>query len=174
MRVSGVAMLNATEDEFSAPAAGIQEFALGIVNPTTGLANDYLNVFNEILLLLEFLPTMPEMTEEALAWQPKTYLEYFEQSTLPDARHALDAYAHVDPALRRKFESVLSRLTQIVIDAQRTVAAESTRPDYPDSIVESCEATAEQIRIGLSYVNRLVNEGGPSSAGAARSRNKRS
>jgi hypothetical protein len=166
-------MLQAMDEDFSAPAP-VHEPALGIVNPTSGLANDYLNVFNEILLLLEFLPTMPEMTEEALAWQPRSYAEYFEQSTLPDARHALEAYAKVDPALRKKFESVLSRLTQIVIDAQRTLAEESTRPDYPDTIVESCEATAEQMRIGLAYVNRLINEGGPSSAGAARSRNKKS
>jgi hypothetical protein len=166
-------MLQLKDDDFSAPAP-ISEPVLGIVNPTTGLANDYLNVFNEILLLLEFLPTMPEMTEEALAWQPRTYSEYFEQSTLPDAKHALEAYDKVDPALRKKFESVLSRLTQIVIDAQRTLAEESTRPDYPDSIVGSCEATAEQMRIGLAYVNRLINEGGPSSAGASRSRNKNS
>ena len=62
-----------------APADRLCEEALSLVNPTTGLANDYLNVFNEILLLLEFLPTMPEMTEDALAWQPRGYCEYFEQ-----------------------------------------------------------------------------------------------
>lgn len=166
-------MLQLKDDDFSAPAP-IPEPALGLVNPTTGLANDYLNVFNEILLLLEFLPTMPEMTEEALAWQPRTYTEYFAASTLPDAKHALEAYETVDPALRKKFESVLTRLNEIVVDAQRTLAEESTRPDYPDSIVGSCEATAEQMRIGLAYVNRLINEGGPSSAGASRSRNKNS
>jgi len=165
-------MLQAKDDDISAPAP-IPEAALGIINPVTGLANDYLNVFNEILLLLEFLPTMPEMTEEALAWQPRSYMEYFEASTLPDAKHALAAYENVDPALRKKFESVLTRLNEIVVDAQKTLAAESTGPDYPDSIVGSCEATAEQMRIGLAYVNRLINEG-TSSAGASRSRNKKS
>ncbi|MBB4199375.1 hypothetical protein CCR94_05955 [Rhodoblastus sphagnicola] len=167
-------MLHAKDNDFSPPEAGAQEAALGLVNPISGLANDYLNVFNEVLLLLEFLPTMPEMTEEALAWQPRSYCAYFEQSTLPDAKHALRAYADVDPLLRRKFESVLSRLNQIVTDAQSTIAQESTGPDYPDSIVGSCEATAEQIRIGLAYVNRLINEGAPSSAGASRSRKTKS
>ena len=52
------------------------------------LANDYLNVFSEILLLLEFLPAMPEMTDDALAWRPRGYCEYFEQSPLPGARDA--------------------------------------------------------------------------------------
>ena len=130
-----------------------------MVYARSGLANDYLNVFNEIMLLLEFLPTMPEMTDEALAWQFRSYPEYFRQSTLPGADHALRAYDRVDPALRKKFESVLHRLNEIVLGTQRTVAQESARPEYPDCIVKHCEDTAEAMRIGLAYVNRLINEG---------------
>ncbi len=137
----------------------LSEGALSIVNPSTGLANDYLNVFNEILLVLEFLPTMPEMTDEALAWQPRSYCEYFEKSNIPGARHALQAYDMVDPEVRRKFESILGRLTQIVIEAQQTLVEESGRPDYPESIAVSCEKTAEAMRVGLAYVSRLINEG---------------
>lgn len=132
---------------------------LGLVNPTTGLANDYLNVFNEILLVLEFLPSMPEMTDEVLAWQPRGYCEYYEQSSLPGARQALQAYDRVDPQMRRRFEAVLARLNDIVVQAQRKLAEESGRPEYPDSIAKSCEQTADAMRVGLSYVSRLINEG---------------
>lgn len=164
-------MLQATDDDFSAPAADLHEPTLGLVSPVTGLANDYLNVFNEILLVLEFLPSMPEMTEEALAWRPRTYVEHFERSTLPDAQHALQAYANIDARLRKKFDSVLSRLNEIVADAQETLARASEGPDYPELIVASCEATADAMRVGLAYANRLINEGS-SSAGASRSRSK--
>ena len=34
--------------------------AEALVNPASGLANDYLNLFNEIVMLVEQLPTMPE------------------------------------------------------------------------------------------------------------------
>jgi hypothetical protein len=141
------------------PDEPLCERALSIVNPTTGLANDYLNVFNEILLLIEFLPSMPEMAEEALAWQPRSYCEYFEKSSIPGARYALQSYGRVDPEVRLKFESILARLTQIVVEAQQTLAMESAGPDFPDSIVKSCEETAEAMRIGLAYVSRLINEG---------------
>lgn len=144
-------------DKSDADASG--EAALSIVNPTTGLANDYLNVFNEILLLLEFLPTMPEMTDDALAWQPLSYCEYFQASSIPGARHAVQAYDKVDPAIRDKFEAILARLTEIALDAQRRLAVESARPDYPDSIVQSCAETADAMRAGLTYVSRLINEG---------------
>jgi hypothetical protein len=132
---------------------------LGLVSPVTGLANDYLNMFNEILLVLEFLPTMPEMTEEALAWRPRSYREYFQQSPLPGAREAARRYDKVDPALRARFESLLKRLNDIALDAQARVAEEMNSPNFPESIVEPCEATAEAMRAGLGYVARLINEG---------------
>ncbi len=147
------------------------EHGLSLVNPATGLANDYLNVFNEILLLLEFLPSMPEMADEALAWQPRSYSEYFERSSIPGARHALQAYDRVDPDVRRKFELILGRLTQIVVEAQQTLAEESGGPDFPESIVKSCEETAEAMRVGLAYVSRLINEGcAPNQRDAKRSK----
>jgi hypothetical protein len=69
------------------------------------------------------------------------------------------AYDRVDPVMRNRFEAVLARLTEIVVQAQQTLAEESGRPEYPDSIAKSCEQTAEAMRAGLSYVSRLINEG---------------
>jgi hypothetical protein len=137
----------------------VNDSALGIVNPSSGLANDYLNVFNEILLLLEFLPTMPEMTGEALAWRPRGYREYFQQSPLPGASEAVRSYETLDPDLRDRFESILRRLNDIAQQAQCTVAEEMAGPNFPQSIVDSCESTAAAMRAGLQHVARLINEG---------------
>jgi hypothetical protein len=144
------------------PSSASDDTVLSLVNPLTGLANDYLNVYNEILLLLEFLPSMPEMTDDALALRARGYCEYFEQSSIPGARDALHAYDKVDPGVRAHFEAILARLTEIAVSAQNTLAEEFGRPDYPDSIAKSCEETAEIMRAGLAYVARLINEGGTS------------
>lgn len=152
--------------EAAAPAGGDEDFSL--VNPATGLANDYLNVFNEALLLIEFLPTMPEMAEEALAWRPRDYRAYFEASPLPGAGEALRRYDRIDARQRQKFESLLARLNEIVAGAQREVAARMEEPDFPDSIAASCEETAAAMRIGLEYVARLINEGPGERAGRKR------
>ena len=40
------------------------------VHPDTGLATDYLNHFNEVVMLLEMLPDMPDFAEDVLAWEP--------------------------------------------------------------------------------------------------------
>ena len=47
------------------------------INPRTGLATDYLNHFNEAIMLLEMIPDMPECAEEFLRWQPLSYREHF-------------------------------------------------------------------------------------------------
>ncbi len=38
-----------------------------LVNPASGIANDYLNLFNEIVMLIEQLPTMPELFDDIKA-----------------------------------------------------------------------------------------------------------
>jgi hypothetical protein len=40
------------------------------INPRTGLATDYLNHFNEAVMLLEMVPDMPECAEDFLTWSP--------------------------------------------------------------------------------------------------------
>ena len=52
------------------------------INPKTGLATDYLNHFNEAIMLLEMIPSMPECTGDFLAWEPLSYAEHFIASQL--------------------------------------------------------------------------------------------
>jgi hypothetical protein len=47
------------------------------INPATGLATDYLNRFNEAVMLLDMLSSCPEFREDFLAWEPMSYREHF-------------------------------------------------------------------------------------------------
>ena len=51
------------------------------INPSTGLATDYLNHFNEAIMLLEMIPDMPECAADFLTWQPTSYREHFAAPT---------------------------------------------------------------------------------------------
>lgn len=58
---------NATANDAMTGLDTLEERAAALVNPASGIANDYLNHFNEILLLIENLPTLlPEMLDELL------------------------------------------------------------------------------------------------------------
>jgi len=62
------------------------------INPRTGLATDYLNHFNEAIMLLEMIPDMPECAEDFLLWCPLSYAEHFTASNFRARDLAIEAY----------------------------------------------------------------------------------
>ena len=52
------------------------------INPATGLATDYLNHFNEAIMLLEMPSSCPECRDDFLGWRPLSYREHFESCLL--------------------------------------------------------------------------------------------
>src|SRR3546814_18942703 len=59
------------------------------INQNTLLATDYLNHFNEIIMLLEMVPSMPECYRDAVEWRPKSYAQPFRDSCFSYAELAL-------------------------------------------------------------------------------------
>src|SRR3982074_3445443 len=66
------------------------------INPRTGLATDYLNHFNEAIMLLEMIPDIPECSEDFLAWYPLSYAEHFTLSNFRARDLAIEAYESAD------------------------------------------------------------------------------
>ena len=69
-----------------AASADSEEFRASLegtcISPQTFLANDYLNNYNEVVMLLEMVPDIPEVLEDLKDWTPVTYIEHFENSGL--------------------------------------------------------------------------------------------
>ena len=61
------------------------------INATMLLATDYLNHSNEVIMLIEMVPDMPDIVEEVLACEPKTYTRYFADSCIQDKDIAIGA-----------------------------------------------------------------------------------
>src|SRR3954466_5219569 len=61
-------------------AARAAQLRAANINPRTGLATDYLNHFNEAIMLLEMIPDMPDCAEDFLTWRPLSYREHFAAS----------------------------------------------------------------------------------------------
>src|ERR1700754_2549007 len=100
------------------------------INPRTGLATDYLNHFNEAIMLLEMIPDMPECAEDFLTWRPKTYREHFEDSNLKAKDLMIQAYEEADLALRAEFDRVVSSMRDILLavsEGMRSTRHDSSR-----------------------------------------------
>jgi hypothetical protein len=100
------------------------------INPRTGLATDYLNHFNEAIMLLEMIPDMPECAEDFLDWQPLSYSEHFTASHFKARDLAIEAYDAADATIRAEFDNITSAMTSIltaVSTAMREAKQDKTR-----------------------------------------------
>ncbi len=84
------------------------------INPQTGLATDYLNHFNEAIMLLEMIPDMVECVEDFLAWTPLSYAEHFTASNFKAKDLAISAYESADPDIRAEFDQMTETMTSIL------------------------------------------------------------
>jgi hypothetical protein len=110
--------------------ARMAELRAANINPRTGLATDYLNHFNEAVMLLEMVPDMPECAEDFLGWQPRSYAEHFTASNFKARDLAIAAYESADTRIRAEFDNITSAMTSILTavgDAMRQVQQDKTR-----------------------------------------------
>lgn len=101
-----------------APASGPLDpaaLARANINPATRLATDYLNHYNEVIMLLELLPGAPEFVADILAWRPVTYHDYFVASHFKDRELALLAYRSVDPVARDNLDELTDKMDAILL-----------------------------------------------------------
>jgi hypothetical protein len=90
------------------------QLAAANINPRTGLATDYLNHFNEAIMLLEMIPDMPQCAEDFLGWQPLSYREHFMASNFKARDLAISAYDSADAGIRAEFDRITGAMTSIL------------------------------------------------------------
>ncbi len=81
------------------------------IDEKTMLATDYLNNFNEIVMLLEM---MPEMLDEVKEWHPKSYQDHFRDSTIAEKELAIEAHDHVLDIYREPFEQTVAQINSMI------------------------------------------------------------
>jgi len=101
-------------DDTAAYEAMLEKAAGSNLDPKTLLATDYLNHFNEIVMLLEMIPDMPEILEDAKEWQPKSYTDHFRDSTIADREIAIEAYDVVPPIYKNPFEITVQQINATI------------------------------------------------------------
>src|SRR3954468_8552667 len=116
--------------QHSGKADRTAELRAANINPRTGLATDYLNHFNEAIMLLEMIPDMPECAEDFLTWTPLSYAEHFWASNFKARDLAIEAYELADPRIRTEFDNIANTMTSILTavgTAMREARQDKTR-----------------------------------------------
>lgn len=158
--MSALAHVGGVEVSGSADAAALAE---ANVDPATGLSTDYLNHFNEAIMLLDMIPAMPECAAELAGWRPLTYRQHFEGSHLRHRAVILAAYEAADPYRRGFFDTICSAMNRMVVMAQ-----DAFRDDVPaeDAAALAVEA-AGRLKALAAQANAAIHASTDQITGAA-------
>ncbi len=142
-------------------AAGGARLADANINPRTGLATDYLNHFNEAIMLLEMLAACPDCIEDFLAWRPMSYREHFAHSRFKGRELAIAAYEGADPALRAAIDVLSGTMTAVLLTTRGALRAEM-EPDAAGTIAARAVACLKPLvaRAG-TVINGETEDGEP-------------
>lgn len=143
----------ADDDGAEAPACDVMRLAEANINPATGLATDYLNHFNEAIMLLDMLPSDAEFRADFLRWQPVSYRDHFAGSRSGTADAALAAYDCADPQARACLLALTDTMTALLEAARAALAA-----DPPPLAAEAlAEKTAAALKPLIARAGAVIN-----------------
>ena len=109
---------------------GLDEAALEAanINPTTGLATDYLNHYNEVAMMIAMLRQAPEMAETVLDWRPLGYAAHFQLTGFCHQAVAIAAYDRSGEDVKARFRNAKRRVELAIADVQDLIAASPGDP----------------------------------------------
>ncbi|MHA1108801.1 MAG: hypothetical protein ACTSQV_06760 [Alphaproteobacteria bacterium] len=138
-------------------ASDIRERIKGAnINEVSLLATDYLNHFNEIVMLLDMIPDMAELLDEAKAWAPKGYKEHFQDSAFSEKELAIEAYDAAPPEYREMFEETVECLNKLVaLSLMRIEGAVGS--GEPDAIANAASNASRDLRKLMDVTSAIIN-----------------
>ena len=129
------------------------------INKTTLLTTDYLNHFNEVVMLMEMLPSAPgEFMMYLSAWEPMTYREHFSTSGFRDKDLAIAAYDCAPEDIRVAFDATVGQLNNVTLAAIEgiLVHAENGRQEEMSRAVTEA---IEEIQPLIERAYAIINDG---------------
>lgn len=123
------------------------------INPLTGLATDYLNHFNEAIMLLEMVASCPDCLEDLYGWQAMSYREHFQASHFKARALAIAAYETADPAARAGLDSLANMMTNVIEATRATMAAELS----PEAAGILAERAASWLKLLVTRAGAVIN-----------------
>ena len=87
------------------------------VNPVSGLATDYLNHFNEPIMLMTLAGSDPTILDEISGWRPLSYTAHFAKTGHSGADTVIAAYKSLSADDRSAFEAEADALCAALLAA---------------------------------------------------------
>lgn len=124
------------------------------INPDSLLATDYLNHFNEVIMLLGMIPDMAECLEDAKGWAPKDYAQHFRDSSFADKELAILAYEHAPPEFRERFDQTIALMNELVARGIRQIERCIAQPD---ELADTVRLLSRRLQLLMDVAAAVIN-----------------
>ena len=150
----------------SSAALTPERLAAANINPSSYLATDYLNHFNEVVMLMEMVPDMPDMAADVMDWEPLGYAEHFERSVFKEKALAIAAYRAAPRASRAGLEAIVAELDARITDAQILLAGVNPSSPMDPAIADRLMTTiVTELRPAIDRASAIINAHGADEPG---------
>jgi hypothetical protein len=148
----------AQADQASREIIPADELTAANINPVSYLATDYLNHFNEVVMLMEMVATMPDMAEDVMAWEPCGYTDHFRQSVFADKDLAIKAYHAAPNAYRDGLEDIVDELDKTIGDTQIMLSGIDTSAAMDPAVADRLMTTIlTELRPAIDRASGIIN-----------------
>ncbi len=132
--------------------ADIASVAITGIDPHTGLASDFLNQFNEVLMLLDIAGGDSDLHADLHAWLPQGYVEHFKTSDLRDSALVIEAYSLCPTSVRRRFERLSDELSTFILNGLADL-----RPMNSEVAQHATTVLVERIRRRVEGLSAIIH-----------------
>ena len=126
------------------------------INPDTYLATDFLNHFNEIIMLVEMLPQLDDVYADIVAWEAISYEQHFQLTGFAYSPLAIEAYKQAPKEIREKFDALISDINHTIIAGRQEIIEAFEKEDREALIYKSLQITND-LRSMIDKASAIIN-----------------
>ena len=126
------------------------------INEVSLLATDYLNHFNEVIMMLELVAVDPDCLEEVRQWSPKSYPEHFEDSNFTHKDLAILAYYRAPDEYRQPFDTTVAQLNRRVLKAVDQIA-ELLEAGEADRLADEIQQISRNLQRLIDVASAIIH-----------------
>lgn len=126
------------------------------IHEETLLATDYLNHFNEVIMLIGMIPDMPDCLDDAKAWAPKSYATHFRDSAFVDKDLAILAYENAPARFRGPFDHTIAQMNDMVVAGVVRIEA-ALGEGNPDQVAEIVQNVSRNLQRFVDTASAIIH-----------------
>ncbi|MGD9638177.1 MAG: hypothetical protein AB7U85_03855 [Alphaproteobacteria bacterium] len=127
------------------------------ISSTTLLSTDYLNHFNEIIMMIAMIGEMPDIIEECKEWQPKSYIQHFTDTSLSYRFIAIELYRAVPKKNLDAFEQAIEQTNNAIFQTVERLELAISNGATPEELTQKAMVAQKALQTLTEIISSIIH-----------------